>query len=142
MERIINITGWSKHHKQMDRMTDLSPHARGAHDYETGYVVFGWNNNGKKILLSVDIYRKLTLMQCADVLRQAEILTGNIYSQIIIEDNRYDKDRCPIQRKKYVYNKAKNSLVIWQGKHDLLPVYSNDNGVVCTDRDALADCLC
>lgn len=36
------------------------------------------------------------------------------------------------------YNQEKNLLHIWEGG---LPVYENDNGVICKDTYALADCL-
>lgn len=37
------------------------------------------------------------------------------------------------------YNVAANCLQIWSGG---MPIYENNNGAICRDADALADCLC
>jgi hypothetical protein len=40
--------------------------------------------------------------------------------------------------KKAIYNADKNRLLIWE---DGLPIYENNNGVICRDAAALADSL-
>lgn len=41
-------------------------------------------------------------------------------------------------RKEYHYIVKHNCLTIWE---DGMPIYENDNGTICRDRVALADCL-
>jgi hypothetical protein len=41
--------------------------------------------------------------------------------------------------KEAIYSNKTNSLIIWENG---LPVYENNNGVICKDADTLADCLC
>jgi hypothetical protein len=139
MERITIITGWSKHHKQMDLHPDILDAAKGQKEIETGYVVFGWDTKGNKIEYKPEIGEIVTLKQCQGILSDAETLTGNEYSSITIRDCYYDEYGHYASKKTYDYNKKHNRLTIWEND---LPIYENWNGTITRDRDALADCLC
>ncbi|MFH1081501.1 MAG: hypothetical protein V1766_14800 [Pseudomonadota bacterium] len=141
MERYITITGWSKQHRQMELNPEIDHtfYERGV--AETGYVVYRYNQDGTKTHLPIDPDEQITLKRCAEILADAERLTGNTYSRIDIEDDKFADDRTTISRKKYIYSKKHNRLTIWEGKRDLMPIYENYNGVITRDRDALADCL-
>lgn len=41
-------------------------------------------------------------------------------------------------KKEAIYNPKANCLRIWEND---TPIYENNNGTICRDRDALADCL-
>ena len=144
MERFIGVTGWSKHHRQMDKLDTIDPAAKGPKPYETGYVVFWWEGD-RKINYVPDIDTELvTLRRCKEMLSFAEMKTGNTYSKITIEDNRFTDDHITIFRKKWVYNKTRNRLTIWEaknGERDMMPVYENWDGQITRYHDALADCL-
>lgn len=144
MERIINITGWSKQHRQQDQNPEIGEWAKGTKPYETGYVVYRYNDDGTKTYLTVDPDKTFTLKRMAGILADAEALTGNIYASITVKDVLFDDDHRTITAKKYTYNKALNRLRIWEqkpGQRDLMPIYENNDGIICNDPDALADCL-
>lgn len=140
MIEYINVTGWSRHHKQMDRHPAISPPDKGPRDYETGYIVYWWGGD-IKINLRVDLSEPITLKRCAEIHKIAEEKTGNTYSRISIDHSVFADDGSTISQKKYEYNPTRNSLLIWEGKNYLMPVYENIDGHICRDRDALADCL-
>jgi len=144
MARYITISGWSKYHRQMDDNPNIAEEAKGPKDYETGYIVYRSNPDGTTTDLPNDIIKAdtVTLKNCADILADAEALTGNTYTRIIIQDYRYNDDGTLINRKEYHYSKKYNRLTIWKGKYDLMPVYENWDGIITRDPDALADCLC
>ena len=143
MERFVTVCGWSKHHRQMDKLEGLDLDAKGPRPFETGYVIYWWDGD-RKVDYVPDIDKLVTLRRCREILDFVERKTGNTYSKIVITDNRFDDDHIAIYRKKWVYNKAKNRLTIWaaeNGGGDIMPVYENWDGQICRDRDALADCL-
>ncbi|MBU0907735.1 MAG: hypothetical protein KKE05_06285, partial [Nanoarchaeota archaeon] len=78
MERFISVTGWSKHHRQMDSLPGLDESAKGPRDTETGYVVYWWDGT-KKNNLTVDADEPVTLKRCTEILTIAENKTGNTY---------------------------------------------------------------
>lgn len=141
MERHIMITGWSKQHRQADANPDLDPTAKGIKDYDTGYVVYRINQDGTHKYLTINPDGQITLKRAAEILAEAETLTGNTYTKISISDESYTDDHITLKRKRYDYNKAKNRLTIWEGRRDLVPIYENWDGQITRDRDALADCL-
>ena len=144
MKRFVSVTGWSRHHRQMDKLDSIDISAKGPKQHETGYVVYWWNGS-RKVTYVPDIDSEfVTLQRCREFLDFAEAKTGNTYTGIDITDDRFADDGTTIARKKFIYNKAKNRLTIWEAKNgekDMMPVYENWDGQICRDRDALADCL-
>lgn len=65
------------------------------------------------------------------------------YSEITADDIPYlesgDIGVPQVRRKKAYFWVKSNCLQIWE---DGLPIYENNNGLICKDRDTLADCLC
>jgi len=141
MKRFISVMGWSKHHKQMDSNPKLDTAAKGPRDCESGYTVYKINPDGSHTNLTVDMSEPITLNRCIKILAEAERMTGNNYSKIVVEDESFDDAGETINRKHYVYSVKHNRLTIWAGKRGLSPVYENWDGTICKDQDALADCL-
>ena len=61
-------------------------------------------------------------------------ITPDEYISVICGD--YNVKRL-VNKNAYYYPK-RNRLIIWE---DDMPVYENDNGIICRDEVALADCL-
>jgi hypothetical protein len=112
--------------------------------------------DGNKHRLNVAIRTKkeqITVAKCKEIVKNVEsnfdIKVGKIEIMMSEYDfNISDEDYLSslyqdvvirqIKDKKAIYNAATNCLQIWEGG---MPVYENNNGVICRDQDALADCL-
>lgn len=98
----------------------------------------------------------ITLKKCQEICKKVEehfeikvktidvMMTQYDYKHISIED--YESalyGDCGIgivgKQKTAQYNNITNCLLIWE---DGLPVYENNNGLICNDPNTLADCLC
>lgn len=97
----------------------------------------------------VDLSQPVTLDRCKDLCEKFDAKSISIDDWRYFDagtDQEYDPDWMLTQegghyrtsKKDYRYNRSNNSLIIWE---DDMPVYANDDGVICRDLDALADTL-
>lgn len=99
----------------------------------------------RKIRLTIDYLRPVTLVRCKEILRAAERLSGRTLTKISLYHAIYSKspgnecgdwaETCYLNMR-YDYDLASNSLVIFK---DNEPIYANDNGAICRDAVALMD---
>lgn len=103
-------------------------------------------NPEKTIRLEIDYSKSITLQRCAEIMAAARKLSGRDLAMISIRHSIYSKspdnecgdfpETCYLD-KHYDYDARTNSLTIYDRG---VPVYANDNGVVCRDQVALFDC--
>ncbi len=84
----------------------------------------------KKQRLLANLDEVFTLQRCQKLAKMAAELDPRNITRISIED--YDR------KKKYCYNIVNNCLTIYSAG---MPIYENNNGTICNDQAALADCL-
>lgn len=120
-------------------------YAKGKFGEISGLAV---TNPERTVGLVVDHSTPITLKRAKMIFDKARELSGRDLTSIQIclsvytktPGNEYgDHDEECLVDKKWNYTAATNSLVIWDKG---VPVYANDNGVVCTDQAALYDSLC
>ena len=120
-------------------------YAKGEFGESSGFAV---SNPENTVRLAVDHSTPITLKRAKVIFDKARDLSGRDLTSIEICLSVYTKtpgndcgdhsEECLVDKKWY-YTAKTNSLVIWAKG---MPVYANDNGVVCTDQAALYDSLC
>ena len=137
-------------------MTTKERLAEIIHEQDNYYLVVVDGNHqpqtwGKKITTDKEL---ITVAKCKQICERIEtqlgITIGNIdidltqydYRSLSPEDYEWGSD-VPIpmvgRPKSATYNRKTNCLQIWE---DRMPIYENNNGRICRDANALADCLC
>lgn len=112
---------------------------------------------GKEKVARLDMSKPVTLQRMRDVCERLSAKTGVVFDYIQVEHHVYEFDIDPNDKearslidygdipgvktwdKTYQYWADQNRLLIWDHGY---PVYENNNGVICNDEVALADCLC
>lgn len=104
-------------------------------------------NPENTIRLEIDHSRPITLDRCAHILSKARELSGRDLAMISIHRSIFSKtpgnecgdfpETCYLD-KRWDFYPDTNSLMIYDRGE---PVYSNDNGQVCTDQVALYDSM-
>lgn len=114
-------------------------------------IVDGNNHNitvdGKRAVIRTEIENNtVTLEKCKEVTEHIratghdpEKLEFMLYIYTETKGNEYGDfpEECLLDKKVSYFPKI-NLMRIWQ---DGIPIYENNNGIICDDRDALADCL-
>lgn len=120
------------------------------------YSVIVDGNNHPGVVNIKTAKEQITVKKCQDLVAKIESTFGIIVGKIQILMTQWDyKSLTPeaysyalsgdigiktMGPEKYAkYYKATNCLQIWENG---LPVYENNDGVICDDPDTLADCLC
>ena len=106
---------------------------------------------------ALDMSQPVTLKRLHEVKAKLKEHTGIDFNYLCIEHRVYEFDCDPNNEemishinlgdipgtktvdKTYQFWADKNRLLIWD--HNT-PIYENNNGIICRDADALADCLC
>jgi len=99
----------------------------------------------------------VTVKHCRDIIAMVEAhCPGSKVTRLTVDMTEWDWSNVTVEdvpyiwsgdipgprmgtKKEAVYNPATNCLRIWEAG---CPIYENNNGTICRDRDALADCLC
>lgn len=96
----------------------------------------------------------ITIIKCREIVRNLESNFGIEIGKIevfLYDDSKFNElyqqvedgilsaeDFHEYYKKTAVYNNKTNCLQIWDNGY---PIYENNNGTICKDADALADCL-
>lgn len=121
-------------------------------NYYTVIVDGNRHNLGRPIMTKKET---VTVTKCQQIVGTVQTEFGVEVGEIKIYMTQYDLksltpaeyravlygDGTPEQlvNKLAIYKSKENCLQIWE---DGLPIYENNNGMICRDREALADCLC
>jgi hypothetical protein len=113
--------------------------------------------DGVEKVARLDMSKPVTLQRMHEVCERLRAHTGVEFNYLRVEHHIYEFDvdpndevakahiRCgdypgrKVKDKTYQFWYDRNRLLIWD--HGT-PVYENDNGEICRDADALADCYC
>lgn len=123
--------------------------------YSNGITrVIDFEENGKKYRATCDMTKSVTLQRMHELKAKLKDKTGIDFNYLEIDHSVYLFDCDEETYKEYhqdipLYDKPidktyqfwadQNRLLIWDRGY---PVYENNNGVICKDETALADCLC
>jgi hypothetical protein len=123
--------------------------------YSNGITrVIDFEENGKKYRATCDMTKPVTLQRMHELKAKLKDKTGIDFNYLEIDHSVYLFDCDEETYKEYhqdipLYDKPidktyqfwadQNRLLIWDRGY---PVYENNNGVICKDETALADCLC
>ena len=123
--------------------------------YSNGITrVIDFEENGKKYRATCDMTKPVTLQRMHELKAKLKDKTGIDFNYLEIDHSVYLFDCDEETYKEYhqdipLYDKpidktyqfwaVQNRLLIWDRGY---PVYENNNGVICKDETALADCLC
>ena len=113
-----------------------------------------FEENGKTYVAVADMTKPVTIQRMKELIAKLEVKTGIKFNHLEISHSVYlfdcsedvykeyheDIPPCDILiDKSYQYWADQNRLLILDHGY---PVYENNNGVICNDEAALADCLC
>ena len=110
--------------------------------------------NGTEYIAALDMTKPVTLQRMHELKAKLKDKTGIDFNYLEVNHSvylfdcdeetykEYHQDIPPCDKpvdKKYQFWADQNRLLIWDRGY---PVYENNNGVICKDETALADCLC
>lgn len=123
--------------------------------YSNGITrVIDFEENGKKYRATCDMTKPVTLQRMHELKAKLKDKTGIDFNYLEIDHSVYLFDCDEETYKEYhqdipLYDKPiDKTYQFWADQNRLLildrgyPVYENNNGVICKDETALADCLC
>lgn len=117
-------------------------------------VIVDGNRHNLDKLIRVRLDGPITIIKCREIVRNLESKFGIEIGKIevhLYDNSKFDElyqrvedgtlsaeDFHEYYKKTAVYDNKSNCLQIWD---DGYPIYENNNGMICKDQEALADCL-